>query len=123
MQLDPLRRPPAALAGDDHIILAVRAKQDRLEDAALADRFGELLERFFAELDSRLIGIATDPRNFDLAHAAVAFGLICLRMWRARRLPEQRLQAHSKALGRTLRAHAASASWGRRPISSRASRT
>src|SRR6266404_6618918 len=35
----PLRRTPPPLAGDDHVIFAVRPQQDRLENATLANGF------------------------------------------------------------------------------------
>src|SRR5688572_20549038 len=44
MEPRPLRRPPAALAGDDLVAVAVRPDDDRLDEAALLDRGGELLE-------------------------------------------------------------------------------
>src|SRR5437868_7338695 len=111
----PLRRPPAALASDDHIILAVGPKQDRLEDAAQPDRLGELVERFLVELDARLVRVRPDPRNLDLAHAT-ARGFRRSRSGRGpRRLAEQRLEPHAEALGRPLGAHAATASCGSLP--------
>ena len=68
----PLRRAPAPLARNDHIVVAVAAQQDRLKNAALANRIGQLLESDFVELDPRLVGIAPDPRDLDLANAAAA---------------------------------------------------
>ena len=125
MQPRPLRRAPAPLAGDDHVMLADGLQKDRLEHAPFADRIGELVEGFLVELDTRLLGIGPDPRHIHLADAATR----CHRFSRTGRrrrpggLPQQRLQPHAEALGRPVGAHAATANWGRRPISSRASRT
>src|SRR3954454_4014370 len=69
-----LRRAPTALAGDDHIIPTLGPEQDRLEDAALADRVGELVERFLVELDARLVRVGPDPRDLNLAHTAARGG-------------------------------------------------
>ena len=47
MQAGALRRPPAPLAGDDLVMLgcaAQRARDDRLDDAALAQRNDEFVE-------------------------------------------------------------------------------
>src|SRR5690242_13275543 len=91
VQLRLLGRTPAPLAGDDHVILAVRPEQDRLEDAALADRLRQLVERGFVELHARLFGVAADARDFDFAYAAAAFGLLSLRRGRPARFAEQGL--------------------------------
>src|SRR5437868_15256594 len=120
----PLRRAPAPLAGDDHIIFAVGPEQNRLENPALPDRLGELVECLLVEVDSRLMGVGPDPRDLDLPHAA-ARSRWFVRPRRRRlppRFPEQCLQAHPQAFCGPLAAHAAAASWGRRPINSRASR-
>ncbi|KAK0330219.1 hypothetical protein LTR94_033717, partial [Friedmanniomyces endolithicus] len=51
-----LRRAPAAFAGDDLVIMAVGADDDRLDHAALGDRGGEFLQRGFVEMAARLAG-------------------------------------------------------------------
>ena len=120
----PLCGPPAPLAGDDQIILAIGLEQDRLQNAALADQFGELVERVFVELDPRLVGVGLDPRDVDLADAAPRGMALAGAAGRRgpRRFTQQRLQPHAEPLGRAIRAHAATANCGRRPISSRARR-
>ena len=90
VQPRPLRRAPAALAGDDLKPVAVGPQQDRLEHPALGDRIGQLVDRFLAELDARLVGIGPDPRDLDLAHAAA-------RARRARRPPERGAASPSSA--------------------------
>ena len=118
----PLRCPPAALAGDDHVIVARRPKQDRLKNPAFANRIGEFVERIFIELDARLPGIRLDARNFDFSNAAARDGQLAWSGNRPCRFAEQRLQAHAKPLCRPIGAHAATASCGSRAISSRARR-
>src|SRR3954447_10658686 len=118
MEPRPLRRPPAPLASNDLIALAVRAEQNWLKHAALGDGIGELAERLLVKLHPRLPRVGPDAGYFDLAHALRQFA----RGRRSCRLAEKRRQAHAEALGVTLGAHAACASCGRRPISSRARR-
>src|SRR5690348_13931867 len=118
----PLCRAPSPLAGDDHVILTERPEQDWLKNAALPDRIGELIERIFVELDPGLFGIGPDSSDFNLAHSATRSRLIARGCHRPRSFAQKRLQPHAEALGRTIRAHAATASCGSRPISSRASR-
>ena len=65
-----LCRTPATLAGNDLEAVAVRPKQDRLENTALGDRIGELIDRLFLELHPRLLRIRTDPANLNFAHPA-----------------------------------------------------
>ena len=113
---------PPPLSGDDHEIVAVWPKQDGLEHPPLPDRLGQLVQRSFVKLHPRLLGITADPRDLDLAHAASPFPLLAFRRGGARGFAKQRLETHAEALGRAL-AHAASASCGKRPMSSRASRT
>src|SRR5260221_6555398 len=125
MQPCPLSRAPAALAGDDHVIVALGPKQDWLEHAALQDRLGELVKLLLVELNARLVGIGSDPGDVDFTHTATRrrFRRGSSRgRRRPRRFAKQRLQPHAE-LGGALGAHAATANWGRRPISSRASRT
>jgi hypothetical protein len=45
---------PAAFAGDEFEFAIHRADDQRLDDAVLADRLDEVIERGFAELDARL---------------------------------------------------------------------
>ena len=70
VQPRPLRRAPAPLAGDDLIAGVGGAQQDRLQHAALGDRFGELGQRFLVEMLPRLVRVGPDPRDLDLANAA-----------------------------------------------------
>ncbi len=72
-QAGDLGRAPAALAGDQ--LVAVRsdwADEDRLEDAVLADRGGELVERLLVEGEPGLRGVRLDviDRNDPDADAA-----------------------------------------------------
>ena len=98
-------------------ILAIGAKQDRLEHAALRNRFGELVERLLVKLDARLAGVGPDPRDLDLAHSAAR------RRVRGRGRVRLFAQKRGKAAAQTRRlAHAATASCGKRPITSRARR-
>ena len=64
------RRAPAAFAGDDLVrVRAERPDEDRLEDAVLADRRGQLVERLLLEDHARLLGVRLDPVDRDDAHA------------------------------------------------------
>src|SRR5207245_2852003 len=116
----PLRRAPAAFAGNDlkTLAVAVRAEQDRLEHAALGNRIGELVDRFLSELDPRLVRIRPDAADLDLAHAATGRSRLIRRRCRPG-IAEQRRKALAQPPV-ALRAHAASATCGNRPISSRA---
>ena len=72
MQLRPLRRPPAALAGDQLIAVVDRPDEDRLEHAALGDRGGQLGQRLLVEICRgcaglgriRAISIVADPAGW-----------------------------------------------------------
>jgi hypothetical protein len=97
VQLGPLRGAPAALARNNQEPFAVRSQQDRLEHAPLANRFCELLKRLLVEQDAWLVRIAGNPRDLDLAYAAAAGRLRCLRR-RPRRFADQRLEPHAQAL-------------------------
>ena len=60
------RRAPAALAGDELVgVRAERPDEDRLEDAVLADRRGELVERLLVEGHARLLGVRLDAVDRD----------------------------------------------------------
>ncbi len=123
MEPRPLRRPPATLAGDDQIAVVVGPKQDRLEHAALADRFCEFVERLLVELHPRLIGVGPNPGNLDLPHTPARMRPVRSgRSGRPRRLPKERLQTHAEPFRGAFGAHAATASCGSRPMSSRARR-
>src|SRR6185295_14955132 len=69
-----LRRAPAPLAGDDLEAVAVRANDDRLDDAARLDGGGELDQGLLLEDAARLAGMRLDAceRN-HLDRAAGAF--------------------------------------------------
>ena len=57
MERRTLRRAPASLAGDDFIGIGRpidRANQNRLQEAVLADRGRQFLERGFVEMPARL---------------------------------------------------------------------
>jgi len=123
VKLRPLRGPPAPFARNNHEAIAVAAQKDRLQDPALADRLRELFQRFLVELRSRLLGVGTDPRDLDLANPAAALALLALGGRCSCRFAEQRRKPHPEPLCRPVCAHAASASCGKRPISSRARRT
>src|SRR5438270_11013675 len=81
VQPGPLRREPAALPGDDHVILAVGPQQDGLKHAALPDRFGKLVERALVELDTRLSRVWGDPGDVDLADGASQGGRVMRSGW------------------------------------------
>ena len=62
---DP-RGAPAALAGDQLVAAVVeRADEDRLEDAVLADRRGQLVERRLVEGQARLLRVGVDVVDLD----------------------------------------------------------
>ena len=72
MQPGALRSSPSALAGDDLEAVTVRTKQDRLKDAPLCDRIGELVDRLFLELATRLLRIGANTPDLDLTDASQA---------------------------------------------------
>ena len=65
-------RPPTALAGDDLVGLGIgscvrrrdRSDDQRLENALLTNRFGELAEALFPQLQARLI-----PPRLELVYS------------------------------------------------------
>src|SRR4029077_15333973 len=76
VQARALRRAPAPFAGDDLVLIdraAHRAHQDRLNDAALADRRHKLLELGFREGAARVARIRFD--EFDRPGALTARSL------------------------------------------------
>ena len=61
-----LRGAPAAFAGDELVaVLAERSDEDRLEDAVLADRRGELVQRVVVEDHPRLARVRFDLLDRD----------------------------------------------------------
>ena len=64
-----LRSAPAPLASNDLIILAVRANDDRLDDAALCDRISELGNRFFVKMTTRLSRMRGQRTNREQPNA------------------------------------------------------
>ena len=64
---------PAALAGDELVaVRSDRADEDGLQDAMLADRRGELVERLLVEGQARLLGVRLDVVDRDDADADAA---------------------------------------------------
>src|ERR1019366_3824885 len=73
MQSGALRRPPAALSGDDleHARLTRhRAGEKGLDNAFLLDRGGQLGEFLFAKMPARIAGIGTQKFDRDFSWAA-----------------------------------------------------
>src|ERR1051325_9555248 len=82
VQTGALRRAPAPLAGDDLESVgraAHGAHDDRLDDAALADRAGELAELGVGEMTARIARIGLDELD---RHAALATAHVLLRLRR-----------------------------------------
>ncbi len=77
MNLRPLRRSPATLAGDDLETVTDAAHQDRLDHAMLGDRFGKLVEAILVEMLARLQGVGANPRNGDRLDSVAATFDIC----------------------------------------------
>src|SRR5580693_411962 len=76
MQAGPLGGPPAALASDDLVIVrdaSDGADDDRLDDPALLDRGGELVELRIVEAFSRIARIGTQELDWRLARPARDF--------------------------------------------------
>ena len=65
------RRPPAALTGDQLVAVGSLegTDEDGLQDAVLANRSGQLVQRALLEAGSRLVGVGLDPVDWDLADA------------------------------------------------------
>src|SRR5712692_5471084 len=79
MQTGALRRAPAPLAGDDLEgvgVAARRANHDRLHDAALADRGGELVELGIRKIATWItrVGLEKFDRNAALSARALGRG-------------------------------------------------
>jgi hypothetical protein len=93
VQPGTLRSSPSALAGDDLETVTVRTKQDRLKDAPFCDRIGELVDRVFLELATRLLRIRANTPDLDLADAAQAHrSLFAGGSSRRSLFPEKRLK-------------------------------
>jgi hypothetical protein len=69
VQPRPLRRPPAALPGDDPEAVHARQRRDgdRVQDAVLADRVGKAGQAVFVQRTAGLFGVFDDPGQFDEA--------------------------------------------------------
>src|ERR1041385_8255110 len=73
MQAGTLRRTPASLAGDDLVIVvAQRADNDGLDDAALADRGSELFKLGLGEVLARVARIGAQVLDWRAARLAPA---------------------------------------------------
>ena len=119
-----LRRPPAPLAGDDLVAMAVRPDDDRLDQPALLDRGCKLLQRLLVEITAGLVEMRLD--RGDRHHLDAAARRLGAPRHRGllSDLAEQGGEAAAEAGGAfadgDIVAHAAAAVLGRRPISSRA---
>ena len=72
-----LRRAPAALTGDElEPVAAERPHENGLQHAVLADRRGELIQRFLVDRQSRLLGVWLDLVDGDMTDTDAATGLI-----------------------------------------------
>ena len=92
VQAGALRRAPAPLAGDDLVLIdraAHGAHQDRLDDAALADRGRELVELGLGEMAARIarIGLEEFDRHALLAARALERGGLVADVADQRRQP------------------------------------
>jgi hypothetical protein len=66
-----LGRPPAPLSSNElELVWAARPDEDRLEDAVLANRRGQLLEGGLLEDQAWVLRVGLDPVERDVAHAA-----------------------------------------------------
>ena len=72
VQAGALRRAPAPLAGDDFVMPrpAVLAHHDRLDDAALADRLGQLVELGLGEGAARVARVGNEVLDRRAARLA-----------------------------------------------------
>ena len=70
-EVGTLGRAPAAFAADDDIFAVVGLlDRDGLDDAQLADRIGQFVERLLVELRARLRGVGDDVGDVDFGHPA-----------------------------------------------------
>ncbi len=65
-----LRRTPTPFAGHDLEAVAMRPDDDRLDDAARRDRFGQLSQPVLGEDPARLGGVRLDTGDRDAPHLA-----------------------------------------------------
>jgi hypothetical protein len=85
-----LRSAPATFAGDDFIarcfacVGGKRSHHDWLDDALIADRDGELFQRFLAQVDARLVLAALQLRQRQLRQLFAAGRAGSARITRAR---------------------------------------
>jgi hypothetical protein len=102
-----LRRPPPPLPRDDLVALAPPAHEDGLDDAALADGGGELLEPPGLHRGPRLQGIRLEPSRLHLRGGGLR------RERRALRLREERGESLAEGLAPVAvhRAKSASCPW------------
>lgn len=84
---------PSALAGDELVAVAESAHNEWLDDAARADRLGELLQRVFAESRPGLIGAGIDQVNVDIQQTVI----LC-RGWTRERRCLNRLRRRQRFL-------------------------
>ena len=88
VKLYPLCRAPATLARDNAIAAATgRPHDDGLENAMLADRRGELVQRIFVEMIARLIGVRENIGNRNFARSVIGGALRRPRIAKQRRQP------------------------------------
>ena len=86
------RGAPAALARDDLIIAGAEPPHgQRLQDAVLADRVRQLVERRVVEALARLVGVALDLRDGEALQ-------IFARIGAQRRVAQQRAEALAKPM-------------------------
>ena len=76
VQPGPLRRAPAAFAGDDleNVRILARPHQQRLHHALFADRIGQLFELVRIEIAARIGAVGDDEFDRQLLDAAAALG-------------------------------------------------
>ena len=89
----PLRRPPAALAGDDFIRIGdprYRANDHRLDDPALLDRGGQFIELPIVEKLARVARIRAQELDRRRANAARDLGVLWVRPAQQGREPRPR---------------------------------
>jgi hypothetical protein len=121
VQLGALRGPPAARPGDNLKPIGDWTNKDRLKHTSLSDRVRQLGDCIFIEMYARLNRARLNATNFNLANAIRA-RRCRVRCWRRCSFTQESLKAAAKARCR-LAAHAATASRGRRAMSSRAKLT
>jgi len=124
VQPRPLRRPPAPLASDDLEAVAVRADDDRLDDAARLDGLGEFDQRLFLENPAGLARMRLDAGDRNQLNGAppsfraASDGRFLLDLAKER---GEAAAETGRAFARRITHAAAFVGLGIRPISSRAS--